>query len=235
MNITREKIFKDLVCVTNIGQVTPEEELEMAETLGKVHKPDLNNEYQLKLHKQLSGGVPGILHVTEGGLFGHKKALDWHANKPSEPNRCSIVWIYAVKGSEGSVTSWIDNKKAYEDLSDEYKEWCERIKFTCGFKKGGYTDDPTFPVHHNKNNVHNLVYTNEYGQKGLFFPFLQIMEGIPKTLFDYLKNHILQDKYRYDHHWKDGDLVVSEQWLTIHKRHSFEKMNERLMHRIAIR
>ena len=115
MEITREKIFKDLICVTNIGQVTPEEELKLAETLGKVQKPDLNNEKQLKLHNQLSGGVPGILHVTEGGLFGHKKTLDWHANKPSEPNRCSIVWIYAVKGSEGSVTSWIDNKKSYEN------------------------------------------------------------------------------------------------------------------------
>ena len=55
------------------------------------------------------------------------------------------------------------------------------------------------------------------------------MDGVPKTLYDYLKNHILQDKYRYDHYWKDGDLVVSEQWLTIHKRHAFDKMNERLM------
>ena len=83
--------------------------------------------------------------------------------------------------------------------------------------------------------LHKLVYINEYGQKGLYFPFLQIIEGIPDDLFNYLKNHILQDKYRYDHHWEDGDLVVSEQWLTIHKRHAFDKMNERLMNRIAIR
>ena len=234
MEITREKVFTDLICVTNIGKISPEEELKLAETLGKVQKPEPGNKRGQELHKQFKGELPGIVHVTEGGLFGHKEVLDWHANKPSDPNRCSIVWIYAVKGSEGSVTSWIDNKKAYEDLSDEYKEWCNKIKFTCGFKKGGYTDDPTFHEHHNKDNVHNLVYTNEYGQKGLFFPFYQIMDGVPKTLYDYLKNHILQDKYRYDHHWKDGDLVVSEQWLTIHKRHAFEKMNERLMHRIAI-
>ena len=60
------------------------------------------------------------------------------------------------------------------------------------------------------------------------------MEGVPKELFEYLKKHILQDKYRYDHYWEDGDLVISEQWLTIHKRHAFDKMNERLLHRIAI-
>ena len=74
------------------------------------------------MHKQFKGELPGIVHVTEGGLFGHKKVLDWHANKPSDPNRCSMVWIYAVKGSEGSITSWIDNRKSYNDLPDDIKE-----------------------------------------------------------------------------------------------------------------
>ena len=234
MNITREKVFTELVCVEKIGQVSPEEQLKFAETIGEVEKPDLTDPIHLELFNKW-GGISGVVKVTEGGLFGHKEKLDWHANKPSEVNRCSIIWIYAVKGSKGSVTSWIDNGKAYEDLPDDIKLRCHNIKFTCGFKKGGYTDDPTFREHHNKDNVHKLVYINEYGQKGLYFPFLQIIEGIPDDLFNYLKNHILQDKYRYDHHWEDGDLVVSEQWLTIHKRHAFDKMNERLMNRIAIR
>ena len=111
---------------------------------------------------------------------------------------------------------------------------CKKVKFTCGFKKGGYTDDPFFREHHNTKLEQNLVYTNEAGITGLFFPYLQILGGVPKDLYDYLKNHILQDKYRYDHYWEDGDVVISEQWLTIHKRHAFEKMNERLMYRIAI-
>ena len=111
---------------------------------------------------------------------------------------------------------------------------CKRIKFTCGFKRGGYTDDPFFKEHHNTKLVHNLVYTNEAGVTGLFFPYLQILGGVPQDLYEYLKNHILKDKYRYDHYWEDGDVVISEQWLTIHKRHAFEKMNKRLMYRIAI-
>ena len=233
MEITRDRIFKELVVVEKLGKKTAEENIEIAKKIGKIPYVEQWPEIQNRREKVLFEG-PGVIKVTKGGLFGHKETLDWHANKASSPHRSPIVWIYAVKGSEGSITSWIDNKKAYEDLSDEYKEWCGRVKFTCGFKRGGYTDDPTFHEHHNKDNVHNLVYTNEYGQKGLFFPFFQIMDGVPKTLYDYLKNHILQDKYRYDHYWKDGDLVVSEQWLTIHKRHAFEKMNERLMHRIAI-
>ena len=38
MEITREKVFTDLVCVTNLGDITPEEELKLAETLGRVQK-----------------------------------------------------------------------------------------------------------------------------------------------------------------------------------------------------
>tara|TARA_B100000902_G_C27319607_1_gene923521 strand:+ start:5275 stop:5976 length:702 start_codon:yes stop_codon:yes gene_type:complete len=232
MEITREKVFTDLICVHKLGKISVEEEMKLAESLGTVQKP--KSERQLELHKQFKGEVPGLVHVTEGGLFGHKKVLDWHANKPSDPNRASIIWIYAVKGSKGSITSWINNYKAWQDLPEDIKKKCVNITFTCGFKKGGYTDDPTFHEHHNKDNVHKLVYQNKMGLTGLYFPFNQIIEGIPEDLFEYLKKHILQDKYRYDHHWEDGDLVVSEQWLTIHKRHEFNNMKERLMHRIAI-
>ena len=224
----RKKIFTELVVVKKLGKISAEENLRLAEEIGNV--PQAGDPRWKTLIER-----PGVIKVTEGALFGHKETLDWHCNKPSNPERSPIIWIYAVEGSKGSITSWIDNKKAYEDLPDEIKAHCHNVRFTCGFKKGGYTDDPTFKEHHNKDNVHRLVYTNEYGQKGLYFPFLQIIEGIPDELFNYLKKHILQDKYRYDHHWQDGDLVVSEQWLTIHKRHAFDKMNERLMNRIAIR
>ena len=32
---------------------------------------------------------------------------------------------------------------------------------------------------------------------------------------------------------KHGDIVLSEQWLSIHKRHEFNNMKERVLHRIA--
>ncbi len=233
MEITREKIFKDLIVVQKLGKKTPEEQIEIAKSLGDVAVP--RSEREIKLQKQFRGEVPGLSHVTKGALFGHKKTLDWHANRCSDPDRASIIWIYAVKGSKGSLTSWINNYEAYKDLPEDVKNRCKDIKFTCGFYKGGYTDDPTFNVHHNKKDKFNLVYTNKGGLTGLYFPFNQIIDGIPKDLFDYLKDFVLQDKYRYDHYWEDGDVVVSEQWLTLHKRHEYDKMDERLMHRIGIR
>jgi len=48
-----------------------------------------------------------------------------------------------------------------------------------------------------------------------------------------LKEVVLRPEFCYDHHWQDGDVVISEQWLSIHKRWAFDKMNERVLHRIA--
>lgn len=233
MEITRERIFKELIVVEKLGKKTAEENIEIAQKIGKIPYIEQWPEIQNRREKVLFE-APGVIKVTKGGLFGHKETLDWHANKASFPQRSPIVWIYAVEGSKGSVTSWIDNRKAYEDLPDDVKRECENIKITCGFRRGRYTDDPFFREHHNKENEFDLVYTNEAGVKGLYFPYLQVFGGIELELFDYLSHHIKQDKYRYDHHWEDGDVVVSEQWLTLHKRHAFEKMDERLMYRIAI-
>ena len=231
-NITRESVFTDLVCVSKLGQITPEQEMAIAESIGTVKKPVTEREHNQQ--KAFKGPLDGISNVTQGALFGTKETLDWHANKPSNENRASIVWIYAVKGSKGSITSWIDNRAAYNDLDEDMQNRCKEIQFTCGFKSGNYTVDEFFKDHHNQDLKWDLVQTNEAGQTGLYFPFNQILGGIPDDLFEYLKHHVLKDKYRYDHHWEDGDLVVSEQWLTIHKRHEFEHMDKRLMHRIAI-
>jgi alpha-ketoglutarate-dependent taurine dioxygenase len=52
-----------------------------------------------------------------------------------------------------------------------------------------------------------------------------------KNLIDELADYTVQEKYCYHHDWQDGDLVISEQWLGIHKRWRFEKIATRLLHR----
>ena len=55
-------------------------------------------------------------------LFGHVSELDWHANQVSRHDRYPLIWLYAVKGSEGSQTSWLNMAKVWEALSEEQKE-----------------------------------------------------------------------------------------------------------------
>lgn len=187
-----------------------------------------------------------ILRVTgqkdkdgEQGLFGHNYALDWHANQPSNPGRDPLIWLYGAAGTAGSRTSWINNIVSYEALSPTMKEKIADIKVYCGYKQGNYSNSEFFNEHVNYDNPINLVQTNKEGKVGLFFPFLQIFgfEGYEQAEFEDLKQilieHVLREEFAYHHDWSDGDVVISEQWLSIHKRWDFDGMDKRVLHRIA--
>ena len=100
-----------------------------------------------------------------------------------------------------------------------------------GVAKGGVTED--FNEHFNP----GLVHRNLAGKTGLFFPFLQfrnfvgMSEEQSREVIKPLIDHVIQEKYMYHHNWQDGDVVISEQWLGIHKRWRFENMATRVLHR----
>ena len=85
-----------------------------------------------------------------------------------------------------------------------------------------------------------IVHTNQAGVTGMFFSFLQIHQilGFDKdksdALIQKLQQHVEQEKYTYHHDWQDGDIVLSEQWLSIHKRWRCENIQNRVVHRIAL-
>ncbi len=144
-----------------------------------------------------------------------------------------MIWLYGVEGTKGSITSWINNIESYNNLSEDIKEKIKNTKITLGYKVDSYSPSKFFKEHHATDRPFNLVHTNDAKKTGLYFPFLQVFGGLDDKTFNTLKNHILKDEFRYDHHWQDGDIVLSEQWLSIHKRHYFEKMEDRVLHRIA--
>ena len=194
--------------------------------------------------------APGIMKVTgklkedgsQTGFFGHDRELDWHCNKASDTKRHSYVTLYSVYGSKGSKTSWLDMAAAYVDLPDEKKYYYSTLDVICGHKVGAYSDDKSFKDHINRDVPWPLV-QEKYGKVGLFFPYHQVFDlidhltGEPIDQFDkehqYLTNHILNEKYMYHHYWKDGDIVMSDQDITLHKRWHFSGMKNRLMWRLA--
>lgn len=234
-------IVKNMVVVFKNQTLTPDQELNFCSKIGnyQYYPPNVERIKHIRVND-------GILRVTgkkneygEEGLFGHKAALDWHANQPSNKQRSPLIWLYGVEGTKGSRTSWINNIQSYEDLPTDVKEKINNIKVYCGYKVGSYSNSKFFIEHIDKDNPVNLVQINKEGNKGLFFPFLQIFgfenyeEKEFKEIMNLLTDHILQEKYVYHHDWEDGDVVISEQWLSIHKRWPFEDMANRVLHRIA--
>ena len=230
----------NMVVIFKNQKLTPEQELNFCRVIGKVQ--DVSGNDRTK-HISLTNG---ILRVTgekndegEPGLFGHTSALDWHANQTSNPDRMPLIWLYGVKGTVGSRTSWMNNILSYQELPEDLKAEVENIEVFCGYKVGTYSTSTFFVEHVNYDNPIKLVQTNKAGHKGLYFPFLQIFgfKGYEQDRFEAtmkrLIDHCNQEKYIYHHDWQDNDIVISEQWLSIHKRWAFDKMEERVLHRIA--
>ena len=52
-----------------------------------------------------------------------------------------------------------------------------------------------------------------------------------KPLLDALHKHLFQPQYMYHHHWKTGDLIINDQFMSYHARNAVK--GDRLLYRIA--
>jgi alpha-ketoglutarate-dependent taurine dioxygenase len=173
------------------------------------------------------------------GLFGFNRELVWHADALTRKDRKSLIWLYGERGTSGSVTSFTNHCVAYHNMPDDFKSKIKNLKSVYSqpyskdeqlfFKKTHSESDYDAPV----------VHTNESGQTGIFFSWLQFYRFTDMTvedskqIADQLRDFILDDpNHIYEHHWEDGDVLLAEQWLGVHKRHAFEHMDRRVLHRI---
>jgi len=234
-----------VIVAKNQAHLTVEDEVRICHMFGNVENTLFAVDQAPWKHFFVPGSDTEVLRVTgeldehgEPGLFGHVSDLDWHCNRPGMEQRMPIVWLFGVKGTVGSRTSWINNIMTYDDLDPVLKEEIKDLKMVCGFRQGSYSEinfgkPEDFNEHYNP----SLVHTNIGRKTGLFFPFLQFRNFVGLTeeqslpILVKLRDHMLQEKYMYHHDWDDGDVVISEQWLGIHKRWRFDGMSERVLHR----
>lgn len=175
------------------------------------------------------------------GLAPSEDELHWHANDATTPDRKSIVWLYGVKGTAGSRTTFSNNILSYNNLEIEKRNKLENLYWipfgdTSDYDSIFTSDDSNVVA---ENYEQKLVITNIAGKKGFYFPFLQIagFKGLTKEeskeLISWLSEYTTQEQFCYHHDWEDGDLVISEQWLGLHKRWPFKQIEKRLLHRMA--
>lgn len=246
INTIGNLLATNIVVVARGQTLTPQDECRILHLFGNVENslpvehqepwkyffiPDTNTEIIRVTGELDEHGNPGMFH--------HVSDLDWHCNRPAHPNRLPIVWLYGIKGTKGSRTSWNNTVMAFDDLTPDYYEEIKDLKMICGFRQGGYTEinfgkAEDFNEHYNP----SVIHTNDVnGKKCIFFPFLQFKHFVDMTreetlpVLERLRDYILQDKYVYHHDWEDGDVVLSEQWQSLHKRWAFDDITNRLLHR----
>lgn len=179
----------------------------------------------------------------ETGIAGHEDEMAWHNNSPYDSERNSIVYLYAVHGSKGSRTTFNNTTLAYRDLDNTMKEKIKNLKCLyfsgINLQTGKHTD-----AQENKEVVNDftppLVYTNIANKTGLYLSpyllekFTDLSVDDSKKIVDELFPFVIQEKYCYHHDWEDGDILLAEQWLGIHKRWKFKNIQTRLLHRAAM-
>jgi alpha-ketoglutarate-dependent taurine dioxygenase len=172
------------------------------------------------------------------GIAAYESEMVWHCNDPGEANRLPMVWLYGVEGTVGSRTSYNNNILSYNDLSDNMKEEIHDYHLEVILEMGLDINNL------NTNGIisdynPNLVVTNIAGKTGLFFPMYHVVkikeldDEPSQKLIDFLREFTVQEKYVYHHDWRDGDIVIGEQNLGIHKRWPFKQINQRTLHRAA--
>ena len=177
------------------------------------------------------------------GLHGMKEELNWHCGQPWNQRRPDVVYLYGVHGTAGSSTIYLNSMLAYNDLSESWKDCIKDLKIRPMKGYGNYSktgEHFNIPNYENPNYHPPVVYTNRAGNKCLFVPFFQMAgfhdwagtEQEEQELMEFLKNHMTQEKYLFEHKWDDGDIIAWDNWTGLHKRPYFEDMENRLLHRM---
>jgi len=173
------------------------------------------------------------------GIFPIGK-LDWHSNL-NGPTRADGVALQGIRGVEGTVTSWLNTAVALEQMP---KDLYERLKGKyCSY----YYNMENWSDIENKKQLEFMrknreeykmfiLQENIAGTKGLYFYINNDLkvEGDEKLLDD-LQKYLFQEKFIYHHQWEVGDIVLSDQLLTLHKRQLRENsvFEKRILHRLT--
>ncbi|MCB2072144.1 MAG: TauD/TfdA family dioxygenase [Novosphingobium sp.] len=132
----------------------------------------------------------------------------------------------------GGGTSWTSLCAAYDDLSQEMQNWLSGLRATHaeppGYREAiGLRDKPAdvqrafeeaFPPL-----SHPIVIRHpRSGRRALFVnpTYTVKIEGLShkesRHILNFLFNHIAQSDFVYRHRWRDGDIVVWDELVTLH-------------------
>lgn len=202
-----------------------------------------------------SGENAGLFATEELGWHS-----DINTRVLSSINDCCSA-MYIVKTGEDSITSFVNLAAAYSDLSYMRKLEVSKLECWFEFKNNTFYNfedtDREYKSYINPNSHHvgnwkplviehptRLIPNGYSADKGLFWShhFIRKFRDIEtkeeysledkQELFDFLMNHVFQEKYIYHHYWVTGDVVFSDQILSLHKR--TKPKGDRLLWRVGM-
>jgi len=179
------------------------------------------------------------------GMFGDTE-LGWHSNGNSRHLIDKIlIGLYCVKEDINTTLSVCNTSKPFYDMSKDEQEYYRSITIRLKFKNNTIYDlkegDPELEfMSKNKGSIRKLVDVHPHNMSEYFyFPYhfiCKAWEGKKQIdheeLIKKLKPKIFKSQYQYHHIFKEGDLLLMDQFTSLHRRTPVMD-NNRLLWRIA--
>lgn len=185
--------------------------------------------------------------------------IPWHSDLvyTTTPNRGALLRMVDMP-AQGGETGWVDTAAAYEALDNETKQLIEDkeglfqfILNPCDMRFGRMNvkrDDnsnkaneanfyPDFP-----DIAHPLVWTHpETGKKSLAVSPLHLRSMVGNenaeadALLNNLVDHATSGEFTYIHQWQPNDMVLWDNWRTMHCALGHPPELKRMVHRTTIK
>ena len=216
-----------LVCLRS-NKLTPKEFLKLANYFGKPFTEVTRNHW-IKDAPEISKLDSTYKSLDEKPKDPNlNRRSGWHTDHSFKqfPPKATLLHGLKIPSLSGH-TRFCNTRKAYEDLSLETKIIYENLMAVHSYET---IRAPARPVKRSKDEiketpdvVHPLVRIHdETGKKSLYFNANRTDHIVGLTreksdkLLDTVHNHITQDKYRYDHKWVTGDIIIWDNRCLIH-------------------
>ena len=191
-------------------------------------------------------------HGKKLGMFGDTE-LGWHSNGNSRHNvEHILIGLYCVEEDVNTTLSICNTTKPFQDLDEDQKNYYRGVTIKLKFKNNTIYNleegDPELEfMEASKGSIRKLVGKHPHtGQEYFYFPYHFIEKawhrmacaGGAKKSVDHknmikdLKGHIFKSKYQTHHVFHKGDLVLMDQFTSLHRRTPVYN-NKRLLWRVA--
>ncbi len=234
--------------------LTPDEHIEFTSIFGAadIHPAEA---IRMKGHPEiivLGSPTPRIADDKAPNADAVMGKIKWHSDLTYtvSPSRGALLLARQVPPELGQ-TGFIDTAHVYDELPNAYKEKIELLRAVHSVaamrdfylaKAGGSAvamneDFPYFPPV-----VHPLVHTHPVnGRKVLNISpgFLREIVGMELAesddLIAWLTDFATQDRFAYFHDWDEGDMLVWDNFRTMHTAVGYKSKHARVMHRTTLK
>lgn len=160
--------------------------------------------------------------------FSKVRLSGWHTDDSYFETPSKITLLQSIEiPTSGGQTRFCNTRRAYDELSDESKAEIDGLKAVHSYDTMRAPARALERTEEEKAEtpdvVHPLVRTHEdTGQKAIYFNsnrtdhVVGMDRAASDNLLDRLHAHMTQPRYRYDHNWAVGDILIWDNRSVIH-------------------